>query len=366
MQMVLFHQVIPITISGQTVEPECRYIGKNGYTSQFLADGYGVTLPISGTGNDVIPNQDSPLLGTTDDSIKGGLGKYFKAALTGTYDISTEDIYIEKDASAIKYILYVTSNGTPQVFFQVRDGTDTANVLSAALPNGRSFFSIFYRYGNYAQIYINGVLSGAAADISAVNSISNAAYFHVFASQVVATDPNFKPSSDLDNFSLYKKSSWLDSHLQPTFAASRAAEFIGTKALSSRSLEVPVVATRNSTAYLRKDTNGIAKLFQVGKNWTRIEDITDDAGIKKVCSNTEPLSKNIASHNEDLNNWAALNNVSIDSNNPNQAMRYEGKFFDGIIGNSGTGVRSVRGITTENPTANKYTIKLDIRRINIQ
>lgn len=334
----------PITINGQTVEPLWRYNGLDGTLTVFNSDGYGVNLSITGSGNEVIPNQGSPLLGSRDGSILYDGGKSHIAGSVADGDISTEDIVLEiilkfgvtdfrypfaKWASGNGYgVLMHTSN---RIDFAAVGAGSTVEILTAESAMDHNVWyplTFFYDASGFAQWYIGNVTSGAATDVSSVGSLTN--------SDLFLMGSKTSGASQLDNniafAQLYKKSDWLASHLNQAWVDDRYATLIGTKALSARGTSIPTTATRASTAYLQKDTAGVAKLYQVGKNWNRFERVTDLDGVEKVGILTEPANSNIINYSEDMSNWTQIGVESIDSDNINHPAPVEGKFYDGVIG----------------------------------
>jgi hypothetical protein len=286
----------PITINGQTVEPIFRHSLVDGTVSTLPADGYGINAPIAGVGNDVIPNQGSPLLGSRDGSVAGDGGKSYQSAQIADNQLSTGDIYSEGiavmgESAGGQYrtiwakgsTVRMSDNGSEQFGFRLlSDDSSNALVLSAVLSIGaRYFFQFFLNRSGFGQCYINSVTSGAAVDISGVtDDLSYLLKHTLLASPHDLTDANWKVITPTDYLAVYQKDNWLASHLNQSFANDRFATVIGTKAISARGTSIPTTATRASTAYLQKDTDNVVKLYAVGANWNRLERVTDLDGVK--------------------------------------------------------------------------------------
>jgi hypothetical protein len=358
----------PITINGQTVEPEWRYNGSEGTLTTFPNDGYGVDLSITGAGNDVIPDQGSPLLGSVDGSILYDGGKSHIAGASSDYDVATEDIVLEillkYGPSDFKYTFAKWATGfgygvlqynQSRIDFVAVGAGSTAETLTAALDltvDVWFLLTFFFDASGFAQWYIGNVASGAAVDVSGVGSMTNSDLF-LLGSRV--GQPTSLYDSNIALAQLYKKSNWLASHLNQSFVNERFATLIGTKALSSRGSSIPTVATRASSAYLQKDTNGITELFQVGRNWIRLERVADLVGVEKVCFNTEPSNTNIINYNEDMTNWTWVGVQSVDADNASHPAPVDGKYYDGVIGTNAIAETFVYLVPNSiNPTAVRH------------
>lgn len=126
-----------ITTNSITVEPMLRYSGYNATISAWPHWGYGGDLSIVGSGNDVIPNQGSPLSGSAyDDSVKFDDGKTFEAADATVGAITTEDIWID--------VLFKTSTSTGTEFLIAKQdgGNTTPGVWSIYRVNKTLVFNI--------------------------------------------------------------------------------------------------------------------------------------------------------------------------------------------------------------------------------
>jgi hypothetical protein len=361
----------PITINSQTVEPTFRYNLFTGTITIQTADGYGVDLPITGAGNAVIPNQGSPCLGARDGSVEFDEGKVYQYG-TGVFgDVTTEDMIVEgiargmPDASA--GYLFGKQTAAPNrgynmsyqaagaMAMALRGATGSPNISSSVGDWGLNvwtYFAFIIDASGFGQCYVGNAASGAAVDVSGMGSLTNTGLLTIGAFPDPVT--TFPFDSNIAYLAMYKYANWLDSHLQPDFIKDRSARAIGTKMLSARGTSIPATATRASTAYLQKDTAGVPALYQVGKNWNRVERVADLDGVEKVCVNNEGAAGNIHKYSEDLSNWTPYQITTIDQGNE-AIPNFPGDFFDGIVADVNSGQHAVTTNLVANPTNVKHT-----------
>lgn len=268
-----------LTINNQTVYPTFRYIGRDATSSVWKPYGYGQVLTLQ-AGTAPTYNNGSPLLGDVDDSVLLNGGGYYLANDTVFANITTEDLVVEfvgrfgvidngryvigKITGAVGWLIYAQSTTTLAMYLS--DGVDTRNVISAAISDGIwNHFLFFMDRSGSGQCYINGVASGAAVNIAAVDSITNTNAMYIGG----AAGTVWKDC--ISYLSLWKQSNWLDTHLQATVAKTRFHQLTGIYPNQARGTALASSFTRNSTAYLEKlENNGVKKLYQVGINWPRV------------------------------------------------------------------------------------------------
>ncbi len=357
----------PITINSITETPDFRYIGGDATTAEWTTDGYGTTIPIAGAGNDVMINQGSLLLGADDDSCNGDGGKYFQMASSATYDITTEDFVLEvvvkKGTTSSGRILdkrgaagagyYLTEeNGSNQItLFIEDDSTNSASINSPTLVDGNWYKLTFYIDKSGSGICYANAAAGSAVDVSSVGTLTNSDDFTIFAD---SDGNNDSSTTKIAYLAMWTRSTWLDTHLQATVDKARFYQLTALEAIKANGTALPPTSIRASTAYLEKYTGAAGMSYLVGNNWIRAYRFADGSSTREgICS--ESSSTNIAAHSEDLDSWTKTG-CTIDSDNTNHPAPFEGKYFDGIIPDNGTGNHRPGVSTTGNMAAVRYVI----------
>ncbi len=353
-----------ITINSLTVRPTFVYKGEDATVTEWPAWEYGSTLPIGGSGDLPLVNQGSPLLGLIDDSVKIDEGKAYITTDDSLYDVTTEDVVFEtivryggtgpsyyyakkENASTGINVVQFTSNN---VYFQFYGAGANVAVYSAddAFVVGAWYHIMcFADKSGSAQVYVNGVASGSAANISSVGSLTSDGY----AAIGVWSDGTSNPTdANLAYLAMWKKDAWLNSHIQTALAAERFYKVVGIWPQLALGTSAPTVCTRASVAYL--ENNGTSYL--VGAGWPRVEHITDINSDAFKGYHSEMEVDNIAKASEQLQSWTTKLRVTIESNNTDQPTPFEGTYFDGMIGNTDNNTHFISVATSENLTAAKW------------
>jgi hypothetical protein len=231
----------PLTINSQTVDPSFCYLGSQATTSALPAYLYGSNLTIAGSGTDVTPNMPSPFYGPLDGGVKAAYaGKAFKASSSSVYDITTEDFVIEvvckipnsatndnqrilfKSSTRLYQIYTVNSSGSTILRLGINDGSNSASFDSATFATYTVAHTLWVLDRSGSGIcYSNGV-AGSAVSISSVGSLTNICDFHLLNTD--SLNRGFETS--VYYVSMWKKASWLDTHLQADLAKERFAKLM--------------------------------------------------------------------------------------------------------------------------------------------
>lgn len=265
-----------LTINSKTVEPLFRYKGGDATSSTWPAWGYGQNLDAAGSAGSF--NTGSPCLGANDDSVDGDGTRYYTSPNAGDYSVNTDDIVFEvifkhqattfvrfysNYNSGTKGLIIGNGTSTSVLRFYISDGTNTAQINTAALTDGAWYHAIcFVDRSGSGQWYINGAVSAPAVDCSSVGDPDNTSLKGGLLADPAGTQNR---SNSIAYMALWRSPGWLDTHLQATIAQTRFAQLNGTYANAGTD-RIPTF-TRAGTASL---TNG-AGTFTVGANWPRVE-----------------------------------------------------------------------------------------------
>jgi len=303
-----------LTINGITVEPMFRYKGGDADSTDWNYWTYGEDLTAGGSGGSF--NDGSPGLGVNDDSTAPEATRYWVASDNTFADITTEDFVLElvfkwsttNDVRIInKYVSpngYLLQENVDRLNLLVKDGTDTVNMLSAALTDGCWYHGILFvdRSGS-AQWYVNGAASGSAIDVSSVvESITVDSPISLCASSAGANGFD----GNLAYVAMWKRYGWLDTHLQATIAAERFAKFNGTYPQIAAGSPVATARARAFPAYLDKVEDGYRKLYYTGSNWLRMCHRQDSAGVNVRGLLAESQVENLFPYSEDFSTWTKV------------------------------------------------------------
>lgn len=272
-----------LTINGTTVYPAFRYKGGDAGPSTWNPWGYGQPLTLQ-AGTAPTYNNGSPLLGNLDDSVLFNGGGYYRDD-SGTVtlgDVTTEDIVWEiiyklnaigktviakRQGSVTGWEIQTYYAGLNANFRLAHTSTET-NIVSDTLVAGCIYHIMCFcdRSGS-AQIYVNGVASGSAVDISArAASLTNAKALYAAA----RTDASGPFDSNIYYLAMWKRDAWLDTHLQATVAAERFYRLTGLYPHQAKGTATPTTYTRALAGYLDKtEVDGTTKLYYMGAGWPR-------------------------------------------------------------------------------------------------
>lgn len=311
----------PITLNSITVNPTFRYRGQDATLTTWPAWGYGETLSIAGSGDDPSINQSSPFFDGSQ-AVKGAGAKYYSGA---GGDIATEDFIIEavfKDSAISGSRLAGRMSAGPLGWMIARDATSYIAIYASGaaelwrwtLQDSQLIHLLFVADRSGSGITYSNSVAGTAVDISAVaGSISNSGDLCLLANP---TDGS-PWQSNLILLAMYKRADWLDSHLQPAFAAERFARVCSIyPMLSNNSASRVFSFARSAPAYLEKRESGATRLHYVGNGWPREVEVLDAGGVARRGLLIEKQTEiNFQFSNVDQTDWAK-NAISATSSTP--------------------------------------------------
>lgn len=294
-----------MTINGVTVNPTFRYKGGDANANNWNPWIFGETLNFVEDGANQDYNQGSPIMGSgaNDDSVTFNDGDVYQATNTTFADVTTEDMVFEmiyrpddnstsgifaKQAGDAGYQAKRTSLTNMLVF----TGGVNSNVNSGGEDAGTWNHVIWFldRDGS-GQVYVNGVASGAAADISArAATMTNAGIFTIGA----LSNTTVNVSAGIAYVAMWQRDDWLDTHLQASVAADRFAKVSGMY----HSGKAPSTNTRTTQSTLTK--NHGPNIFQHSEDldnaiWIKSASSISDTSVKTpigTISTTATLAEN--------------------------------------------------------------------------
>ncbi len=309
-----------LTVNSVLQTPVFRYYGSDATTAQITAQ-VGETLPVVGSGAAVAPDLTAPGLGANDYAVQftnAANGKHFRAAAGSFADITTEDItgemVFKTDTSVAStsaifskrlttpfngYVAFL--NASLQLIVTLDAGAVHANTISAALTGDTWYHAIWFAdKSGSCQIYINGVASGAAVDISGVGDITNAQKFEIGQQ----SSASYESGVSLAYVGLWKGT--LNSHTQTALAAERFHQWAGTYPTTATGTYAPTAATRASSAYLNKynTTSSQKEMVYVGAGCPRSCYEIDGSATKNYGILLEPEDENELTYSNDFTDAA--------------------------------------------------------------
>lgn len=314
------------TLNSVAKLPMLRYTLKDASATVLTPWVFGETLNRESGGVETLYNNGSPCLGYHDDSAKFFMdegGDLYEAANTTFGNVGTDDIvirllakfnYVDGWTGTSDIINKVSTDGYQLRFsntdnklsFYINDSHGTVETESAALT-----LDTWYWIGIYAdrsencQIYVNGVASGAAVDISTYNATLDAA------TEFLIGSGNF----NLAYLDIHHGAAWLDTAIQTDPAWNDFCrvtgvypDVFGTDDVDTT--DVSPTMFRAFSAYLEKYNQTTAKreLYYVGPRWARVESKknTDAGGISRGFL-SEKESENLIIESEDFSaTWTLL------------------------------------------------------------
>jgi hypothetical protein len=324
-------------------------------------------------------NWGSPLLGPNDDSVRFKQSDYFAAPDTSFGQITTEDFIPEIIFQAPEiqtslalastrvgtngWLLYTNSN---RVICVIDDSSGSAIVTSGIdLIPGAFYHAIFFMdRSGFGQCYINGIVSGAAVDLSARQSSLNSGTAMGIGARSSGGIPT---EANIAYLAIWAKGSWLSSHLNDVTAKQRFLQAIGYWPQVAKGSPMPEVATRAGMRFLPKVEGAVTRLYPVGGEWLRLASRLDDNGEEFFGGLIEPDDEQDFNYSEDFSDVSWTKTRCTLSVNGEVAPDGE-QTADGIIGTAVEGthfvVQSAIGGTEDVFTAfikagNKNWAKLD-------
>ena len=295
-----------LTINSITVTPQLRYKGGDANATNWVPWDFGETLVINEDGANPDFNAGSPLLGANDDSMKFNGGDQYTGSV-GLSNTGTDDFVIEMVVRPFAGVLILAgANGgnfhemitTADPKFQFLIGTGVP-ISTAVLDEGVWYHvMLFVDNSGSAQMYVNGVASGSAVNVSALGD-NDATSAFVFGSR---SNFSLNSTSGVAYYAQWKRAGWLDTHLQAAVAQERFNRLIGIHPIKAAGTAAPTAQTRATTAHIDKleDTNTTRKLYNVGAGWLRMVSRLDSAALEIQGYLPEPAAENKCLQSEDL------------------------------------------------------------------
>jgi hypothetical protein len=333
-----------LTINSITQSPTFIYHGGDATTATWTA-ATGNNLSIAGGGSLPTPNTGSPCFGADDDTVKFNDGQYYEEAGTTFGDIGLEDFVLEfivEAPQAISSRVFgkfgslapgwnVEIDSFGQGAITLRD-----NVVSDALvefPNEVNgdfhHIMLFVDRSGSAVVYQNGD-QGTPVDVSVLGTFSNS-----FPLRIGGLPLFGNSSARVARASLWKRSSWLDTHLQADVAKQRFAQLVGTYPSTAGGTATPTMA-RASRAYLDKYEGAVRCLYGVGDNWARLVKRKDGAAADYIGILPEAASTNLVFWSENLTaaSWskpAATVDFLNGATSPDKTSKMHGIIANGVF-----------------------------------
>jgi hypothetical protein len=265
-------------MAGGTMTKVAEYRGADATTAEWAAFGVGPDLPIAGSGTAVTPDVGSPLQGDNDDAIRIAGGKHFQATSSASLDLDEEDVWLEvvirpTFTNKIEIAKWATGGvdgyyfrfHSSKVFRYVTLGGGASATVASAVKTTSSWYHVIAAIdesGN-GQMYVNGLASGAAVDVSSVGSQSNAEKFTVGA----ASNNLVQSFSDIAYIVMYTCSACLDQATAANLAHERFMRLSGTwPDINSATTTLPTASTRSTIATL----DNAGTYHSVGQDWLRV------------------------------------------------------------------------------------------------
>lgn len=267
-----------LTINGITETPVFRYKGGDATATNWPAWTYGETLTkVGGTAPTL--NTGSPLMGDNDDSVQFNNGGSYRADNNSFADITTEDFVIEMvvDSSSVSGDAFMDKRGAtgylvdmspaPTARLFLNDGVDDAFIRTAAMPvQTWHHVIIFVDKSGFMVAYTNGA-QGSAGACSSIDSLTVAAPFAIGA----YSGGTASLAGKIAYVAMWKRSGWLDTHLQKDVAEERFHRLIGIYPTRAKGTACPTTWTRATSAAIDKmeDSDTTRKIYHVGAGWLR-------------------------------------------------------------------------------------------------
>lgn len=279
----------PLVCGGVAMTRVLAHVAFDATTAAWTAR-FGQALSIAGAGADPVVDLDSPHLGSLDELLRWMAGKYYQAGDNAYGNCGSDDIVLE-------WLGWLTSGGKTHLSkfaankgYQLDTVGSTANL---AIANGAGYTYVataaltvgainlchwFLRRATSGQAYRWGARSGAAVDISARAGDSDAAAAFTLGA---STAGGALADGGVGIVQIWR--GVLDTHLQDTVAAQRAALLSGSRPLISCAGATSLAAGGStSPAHQRKVTSGVTRLHYMGAGAPRFERVTDADGREFV------------------------------------------------------------------------------------
>lgn len=270
-----------------------------------------------GTGSTGFAVDQNVPWGSTDKAVRSGIGGTvcYQCDSSSVADVTTEDFVVVlawKDRSGTGRVFSKedTSNGfqgygafpaASSIFAIIRDSSSNVqiNALSSTVGIWRMAMVVFDRSG-FGQWHMDGVSSGLAGNISSYSatSITSDDPLTVFA----LPNQSSHIDEDLAYLAVFKRGSWVDSHVQNDVARELASRLYGTYPTTADAYN-PAYSQRGSTAFSDRVISGTKTLFLMGNHAARVCERSEMTGYL-----IEPAAQQLLLQSRDLTTtWAKEN-----------------------------------------------------------
>ena len=300
-----------ITINGTTVLPTLRYLSQDATDTEFPAWTYGPNAPVDG-GSEIELLQN-PLFDVLSQSInlKSTARSYTDSA--AGINIDDNDIYIECyariratagganrifaiDSGAYRIGLFFYSSGVYQLLVISPDATIVIETIAGNVYlKNYNHFQFFLKNGGSAATYLNGEQVGTVKSVVTMTSPWDTSGYDL---KIGYTGSN---QNDFVFFSMYLQNSWLDTHLQDTWALQRFQQLIGSSSYASFS--------RTSDTMML----GAGKYYELGRDYPSIEKWLDNVGKEHIGICVKPERANRAPLSYAVESWDTLTSCTIEN-----------------------------------------------------
>lgn len=308
-----------LTINGTTVSPFIRYEAGDATAASWTGV-VGPTLTAASSGDEPtiegcpLPSDSTVLYqggaiheapNATLGNISGGDVVIELVFVTKSDFTNSDGLVSKRNTSNDGWLVYTTNTGT--LGFNINDddaGTET--LYTSALDAGTYYHAMcFADFSGSAQWYINGVANGSADDISSIGDIDTEVPLLIGSSR---EDYLNKAESGITYVSMWKSSSWLDTHLQATVATERFQRLTGiypNRPVSS------ISSSRASAAHSDVSDGTTRKTYSVGDGWIR--------QVKRYDSTSEAITgflieeerTNRLLNSEDFTGWDLIDGADL-------------------------------------------------------
>lgn len=363
-------------VNGVSVLPTFRYKGGDANASGWPAYGYGSTLNYDATGNVATFNNGSPLLGSSDDSVKfdganncrtfagpnnayANLGYndlYFEALIKVVISTNATHCYLAKD-SGISQNMYRLVAINNVIYFGIRQD-DSIETRAGYTYSGEQWVLLQAYYNNSIvgdlnalKVFSNGVLQTTAKSGSPQPNFNHTNTGKIrFGREYDSTGTRETPGN-IGYAGMWLQPSWFadDSFTElTTVAQTRFAQLTATKPWIARGSSAPTIS-KASPSFIDKYESGSYQKYYLGVGW---------AGIHATSATRrglliEPQRQNLALQSCTLGTtWTQVALASITNNS---GVGLDGSaYLDGIIGTADDTQHGVTQAVTL--TAAKYCL----------
>lgn len=314
------HNLIrPLTINSISVSPSLVLCGGDASASGWSTRSYPATPVTAALQAGTAPsyNQGSPWHGPLDAGVQFNSGGYYAFSDASIGDVASEDFVLvvvaraPASGSALNIRLaskistvgweISTSRSTGSGTLTLNDGVHSAVYCAFSVTLGAiNCLAFFVDRSGSAVCYKNGV-AGTPVDVSSLTSLTTAANLTLGAK----SDGTGLYNSTCYYLALYKRASWLDTHLQANLAAELTARLTGHYPSKAKGTALPaVLESRTTVGFSRKvEADGTSRMYLMGERLPRAASVKDSGGTARWGRRGEAASSNTYPYSQLLVNW---------------------------------------------------------------